>query len=143
MAKSTFSSSATISPPTPEPASASTSTEEAADVQVNPQAPPQRARRRILASAVIAAVAVIGLLGTITIRDRDSGRSEAPSGSPAASAQARDLTPAELNEMWAPADAVFNGVELPAAVVHAPAQMVAEPDAALWASADHVFLTGS
>jgi hypothetical protein len=79
----------------------------------------------------------------MTIRDHDGGRSDAPSGSPAASAQTRDLTPGELNEMWAPADAVFNGVELPAAVVHAPAQMVAEPDAALWASADHVFLTGS
>jgi hypothetical protein len=142
MVKSTLSSSATISPPRPEPASASTSTEEAADVQVNPQAPPQRARRRILASAVIAAVAVIGLLGTITIRDRDSGRSEAPSGSPAASAQARDLTPAELNEMWAAADAAFAGLEPPAAVVRVPAHPTAEPDAALWASVDYMTITG-
>ena len=48
------------------------------------RARPRRSRRWILASAVIVTVAVIGLLGTMTIRDRDSGRSEVPSGSPAA-----------------------------------------------------------
>jgi hypothetical protein len=142
MSKSTFSSSATISPPRPEPASVSTSTEEATGIQVNLQARPRRSRRWILASAVVATVAVIGLLGTITIRDRDSRRSEAPSGSPAASAQARDLTPAELNEMWAAADAAFAGLEPPAAVVRVPARPTAEPDAALWASVDYMTITG-
>jgi len=137
MVKSTFSSSATISPPRPEPASVSTSTEEAAAVQVNLQAPPRHSRRWIPASVAVAAVAVIGLLGAMAIRDRSGSRPEGPSGSPAA-AQTQDTTLAELNEMWAAADAAFNGVEPPAAaVVHVPAQAAAEPDAALWASVDH------
>ena len=127
MAKSTFSSSATISPPRPE--SASISTAEARDVQVNLQARPRRSWRWILAPAGIATVAVLGLLGTMTIRDHDGGRSAAPSGSPAASAQTRDLTPAELNEMWAPADAAFNGVELPATAL--------APSLAAQAPSDH------
>ena len=139
MAKSTFSSSTTICPPRPEPAPVSTSAEQAADVHVKGQARRRRSRRWILASAGIATVAVIGLLGTMTIRDGHNGPSDAPSGSPAAAAQTRDLTAAELNEMWAAADAAFNGVEPPATVVHAPAQGATEPDAALWASADAVF----
>ena len=83
-------------------------------------------------------VAVIGLLGTMTIRDRDSGRSEAPSGSPAASAQTRDLTPAELNEMWAAADAGFAGVELPAASAQTRDLTPAELSE-MWAAADAGF----
>jgi hypothetical protein len=94
------------------------------------------------ASIAVAAVAVIGLLGTMTIRDRSSSRPDAPSGSPAA-AQTQDTTLAELNEMWAAADAAFNGAEPPAAVVHVPAKAAAETDADLWASVDHATLTGS
>jgi hypothetical protein len=135
------STSATISPPSPEPAWASTSTGEAADVHVNLQARPRRSRRWIPASVAIAAVAVISLMGTMIIRDRDSNRTDVPSGSPAA-AQTQDLTPAELTEMWASADAAFAGLEPTAAVVHVPAQPTAEPDAALWASVDHMTITG-
>jgi hypothetical protein len=94
------------------------------DVQTHPQARPLRSRRWILASVVIAAIAVISLLGTMTIREHVSGRSEAPAASPAA-AQTQDTTLADLNEMWAAADAAFNRVELPAAVVHVPAQAAA------------------
>ena len=63
---------------------------------------------------------------------------------PAASAQTRDLTPAELSEMWAAADAGFAGVELSAAVVQVPAARATEHvDPALWAIVDHVTITGS
>ena len=130
MAKSTFSSSTTISPPRPEPAPVSTSAEQAADVHVNGQARRRRSRRWILASAGIATVAVLGLLGTMTIRDRHNGPSDAPSASPAAAAQTRDLTPAELAEMWAAADAGFAGVELPATVVQVPTQAAVDPQTA-------------
>jgi hypothetical protein len=111
------------------------------DVQTHPQARPLRSRRWILASVVIAAIAVISLLGTMTIRDRYSTRSETSAASPAA-AQTQNTTLAELNEMWAAADAGFAGLEPAAAVVHVPTQAAAEPDAALWASVDHVTLTG-
>ena len=38
--------------------------------------------------------------------------------------------------MWAAADAGFAGLELPAAVVHVPAEAVPETGADLWASID-------
>ena len=44
--------------------------------------------------------------------------------------------------MWAAADAAFAGVEPSADAVHVPVPAAAEPDVALWASADHVTLTG-
>ena len=113
------------------------------DVQTHPQVRPLRSRRWIPASVAIAAIAVLSVLGTMTIRDRVSGRSETPAASPAA-AQTQATTLAELNEMWAAADAGFAGVELSAAVVQVPAATATEPvDAALWAIVDHVTLTGS
>jgi hypothetical protein len=111
------------------------------DVQTHPQAPPLPSRRWIRAAAVIAAVAVIGFLGTMTIGDRYSTGPDAPSAPPVA-AQTQEPTLAELNEMWAAADAHFAGLELPTAVVHLPAETAAQSDAAMWASADHAILTG-
>jgi hypothetical protein len=111
------------------------------DVQTHPHARPLRSRRWIFASIAIAAIAVLGLLGTTIIRDRSSTRSEPPVASPAA-AQTRDTTLAELNEMWAEADAGFAGLESPRTLVDEPAQAAVEPDPALWTIADHVTLTG-
>ena len=125
--------SATSAPSSPAAASASPSTE-VGEVQPLGTRPP-RYRRRIFASGVIAAFAAIALLGTLAIRDDESSRSEVPASSPQA-ARSGDLTPAELNEMWASADAGFIGVEPPAAAVQEPAESTPETDAALWASID-------
>ena len=105
------------------------------DLQTTPHARPLRSRRWIPASVAIAAIAVIGVLGTMAIRDRDSTGPETPAASPAA-AQTHDTTLAELTETWAAADAGSFGVEPAAAVVPVPAQASTEPDAALWASID-------
>jgi hypothetical protein len=105
----------------------------ALQVRSGVQARPRRSRRWILGSAVIATLAVTGLLGTMTLRDRGSSRSEVASASPAA-APTEGPTLAELNETWAAPDAGSLGVELPAAAAPVPAEPIAASDAALWAS---------
>jgi hypothetical protein len=107
--------------------------ETALQVGTGVRARPRRSRRRILGSAVIATIAVTGLLGTMTLRDRDSSRSEVAPASPAA-AQTEGPTLAELTQTWAAPDAGSLGVELPAAAAPVPAEPTAASDAALWAS---------
>jgi hypothetical protein len=113
--------------------------EDALDVQLNLHAGRRHSRRWILASALIATLAVIGLLGTMTLRDRDSSRSEVASASPSA-AHTEDRTLAELNQIWAAADAGSLRWEPPAAAAHVIAYPTATTDAALWASIDYTTL---
>jgi hypothetical protein len=104
-------------------------------IQHEPVASPQpgapRSRRGLVAAVVVAGVAVIGLLGGIAAWDRDGSTPPA-----VATAETQDQTAAQLSEMWASADAGFAGLEPVTATAAAPAPAAAEPDAALWASAD-------